>query len=505
MTTHGPKRIGVEATEVHPGERNTSDDVVGRFVVIEGRNQGAAVSLVQAQATVGRHPTNDLVLHDPRVSSVHLELARRAGGRVFVRDAGSTNGTWLGASRITEAEIAPGAVLRVGDTRLLVEVDERAKPAAAAPVSRFEGLIGTTPEMRELFALLERVAIKSLSLLVQGDTGTGKEEVARAVHARSPRRDAPFTVLDATTIPTTLAESVLFGHERGAFAGADARYIGAFEQANGGTLFIDQIGELPLSLQPKLLRVLERRELTRVGGSEVVPVDVHVIASTHRDLRLEIDADRFREDLYFRVAQIRVVLPPLRARIDDIPALAQHFLALTAEPAHSPVQLGPEALAELKRRPFPGNVRELKNILVRAAALAEDQMIRPRDIAGEGYGFRGSEAERNPLDLAGTFSEAKQRAIERFERAYLETLVRRCSGNLSRASREADLARHHLRDLLKKRGLYGVTDPSGGPAGGAPAAARPTLLQTTEVVAPVPRTYLRRLDTLHLVAASPTV
>jgi DNA-binding NtrC family response regulator len=308
--------------------------------------------------------------------------------------------------------------------------------------------------MRELFVVLARIASKPLSLLIQGETGTGKEEAARAVHAHSSRKDQSFTVLDATTIPATLAESVLFGHERGAFTGADARYQGAFERANGGTLFIDEVGELPLSLQPKLLRVLERRELTRVGGKDVVSVDVRVIAATHRDLRLEIEANRFREDLYFRLAQVRVVLPPLRDRPEDIPELARHFLEQSALAGEGPATIESGALAELTRRPLPGNVRELRNIMIRAAALSEDNVIRGHDIAGEGYGFRGSEAERNPLDLAGTFAEAKQRAVERFERAYLETLIRRCGGNLSRASREADVARHHLRDLLKKRGLY---------------------------------------------------
>jgi two-component system nitrogen regulation response regulator GlnG len=462
MTTPGPKPIGVEPTEVSPGNATTKAEEIARLVVLEGRNEGAALALIKAQATVGRHPTNDLVLPDPRVSSVHLELTRRPGGRLLVRDAGSTNGTWLGASRVTEVEIAPGAILRIGDTRLLLESDARAQLAAVAPESSFQDLIGSTPEMLELFAALERVATKPINLLVQGETGTGKEEVARAVHARSPRR-GPFVVLDPTTIPKDLADSVLFGHERGAFAGAEARYVGAFERAHGGTLFIDEIGELPPSLQAKLLRVLERRELTRVGSNEVVPVDLQVIAATHRDLRLDIEEGRFREDVYFRVAQLRVVLPPLRARTEDIPALADHFLQLVAEPGQPPVQLDPDALAELRRRPFPGNVRELKNILIRAAALAEEHTIRVRDIAGEGYGFRGSAAERSPLDLAGTFSDAKRRAIERFERAYLETLVRRCAGNLSRASREADVARHHLRDLLKKRGLYGVGSPAGPP------------------------------------------
>jgi DNA-binding NtrC family response regulator len=459
-----PKRSSVAVTEVQNRE-TTPGVVVGRVVAVDGPSRGAAIALVRAQATVGRHPTNDLVLADPSVSAVHLELTRRPGGRVLVRDAGSTNGSWLGDHRLVEAELGPGAILRVGETLLAIEADDRVSPSELPTVTRFAGLIGSTPEMRELFAVLARIAAKPLSLLIQGETGTGKEEAARAVHAHSPRKEASFTVLDATTIPATLAESVLFGHERGAFTGADARYQGAFERANGGTLFIDEVGELPLSLQPKLLRVLERRELTRVGGKEVVTVDVRVVAATHRDLRLEIEANRFREDLYFRLAQVRVVLPPLRDRPEDIPELTRHFLQQAALPGEQPATIEDDASAELARRPLPGNVRELRNILVRAAALSEDNIIRVRDIAGEGYGFRGSEAERNPLDLGGTFSEAKQRAIERFERAYLETMLRRCGGNLSRAAREADLARHHLRDLLKKRGLY----ESGGESGGGEA------------------------------------
>lgn len=447
-----------------------SDEAVARLTVIEGPNVGAAVALVRAQITVGRHPTNDLVLDDPAVSSVHLDVVRRSVGHVLIRDLGSTNGTWLGDHKLTEAELAPGATIRLGDTLLRVEPDPRAMmPPASVAFTRFESLIGSSPEMRELFAILNRVSPKPLSLLIQGETGTGKEEVARAVHARSPRASMPFTVLDATTIPAALAESVLFGHERGAFTGADSRHQGALERANGGTLFIDEVGELPLSLQPKLLRVLERRELVRLGGKEIIPIDVRVVAATHRDLRLEIEANRFREDLYFRLAQVRVVLPPLRARPDDIPALARHFLEQTTEPGGRVPAIADGAIEELRRRPFPGNVRELRNILVRAAALCEDNCIRMSDIAGEGYGFRGSEAERSPLDLAGTFSQAKQRAIERFEHAYLETLMRRTRGNLSRAAREADLARHHLRDLLKKRGLYGEPfgepDPSAGSEG----------------------------------------
>jgi DNA-binding NtrC family response regulator len=455
-------RKKVDATDVLPRAAVPESKTVARLVVCEGVNKGAAVALVRAHATVGRHPTNDLVLQDSRVSAVHLELGRRSGGNVLVRDAGSTNGTWLGEHRVLEAELAPGAVVRVGDTLLRVEVEDRAPQAQPSAEARFQSLIGNSTEMRELFVLLDRVASKPLNLLVQGETGTGKEEVARAVHVASPRSHAPFVVLDVASVAADLAQSEMFGHEPGAFAGAESRCHGAFERASSGTIFIDEVGELPLAVQPKLLRVLERREVVRVGGTEAVPVDARVIAATRRDLRLEIEAGRFREDLYSCLAQVRLVLPALRARPGDIADLARHFLAHVVQPGVAPPTIDDAALAELTRRPFPGNVRELRDVMVRAAALCEGACIRVGDIAGEGYGFRGSEAERSPLDLAGTFSDAKQRAIERFERAYLETLMRRTGRNLSRASREADLARHHLRDLLRKRGLYGGGDGGDG-------------------------------------------
>jgi DNA-binding NtrC family response regulator len=454
---------GVAATDAWQ-KSPASDQEICRIVVAEGPNHGAALALVRARATVGRHPTNDLVLEDPQVSAVHLELERRPAARVLVRDAASTNGTWLGAHRLLEMELGPGARIRVGASVLQVEREDRATIAEASAPSRFGGLIGSSPEMRELFALLGRVAPKGLGLLVQGETGTGKEEVAHAVHGASPRRDGPFVVLDSTTIPPTLAESVLFGHERGAFTGAENRHVGAFERAHGGTIFIDEVGELPLAIQPKLLRVLERRELSRVGSKEMIPVDVRVISATHRDLRLEIERGRFREDLYFRLAQVRLVLPPLRARPSDVPDLARHFLREVAAPDGPAMVLEEDALQELVRRPFPGNVRELKNVVLRGAALTDDGRIRVADLAGEGFGFHGPNAAAVGLDVGAPFAVAKQRAVDRFERDYLEALMRRSQGNLSRASRQADIARHHLRELLKKHGLYdggssSTTDP----------------------------------------------
>jgi DNA-binding NtrC family response regulator len=443
-------------TEVNTtGAASRPNASIPRLTAVSGPGSGRAFAMARTLATVGRHATNDLVLEDPRISGVHLEL-RRVGDRVHARDASTTNGTWIGPHRVFEIELAAGGELLVGSTLLRLDIDEGAAPAALSPGDSFGELVGHSNEMRELFATLERISPKELTVLVQGETGTGKEEVARAIHARSARRSAPFVVIDATALPESLAESLLFGHEKGAFTGADQRRMGLFEAAQGGTVFLDEIGELPAAVQSKFLRVLERREVTRVGGTTATKIDVRVIAATHRDLRREIEAGRFREDLFFRLAQVRVFIPPLRDRPDDVPILCQKLLPQVGGSSEAPLLIETDALAHLQEQPWPGNVRELRNVLARASALASAGTIRRGDVAGEGLGFRGTRGERSALDLSGTFATAKQHAIERFESAYLAALMKRSGGNLSVAAREADIARHHLRDLLKKRGLYGT-------------------------------------------------
>jgi two-component system nitrogen regulation response regulator GlnG len=449
-------------TEVNTGTRASPFAAVPRLTAISGPAQGRAFALASAMATVGRHPTNDLVLDDPRVSGVHLQL-HRVEDRVRLRDVGSTNGTWLGRHRVTEIELCAGGEIILGGTVLRVDIDGAATFSPLSASTSFGRLVGQSTVMRELFATLERIAPKNIGILIQGETGTGKEEVARAIHERSTRASGPFVVIDATSLPDTLSESLLFGHEKGAFTGATERRQGFFESAHGGTILIDEIGELPAALQAKFLRVLERKEVTRLGGQTPIQVDVRVIAATHRDLRQEIEAGRFREDLYFRLAPVRIMLPPLRDRADDIPLLCQNLLVAVAGDRPTPLMIEADAIEHLAQQPWPGNVRELRNVLTRAAALASDELIKRSDVAGEGFGFRGMREERAALDLSGDFSTAKERAIERFESAYLGALMKRCGGNLSLASREADLARHHLREVLRKRGLYGISwpDPKG--------------------------------------------
>ncbi|MGH7269462.1 MAG: sigma 54-interacting transcriptional regulator, partial [Polyangiaceae bacterium] len=448
---HGGTETDAKVAPILPVPTSTP-----RITVVSGPAPGRAFAMVSSMATVGRHPTNDLVVDDPRVSGVHLEL-RRVGDRVRVRDAGSTNGTWIGPHRAFEIDLAPGGEITIGGARLKLDVDDEAVPAKVSPAESCGELVGQSTVMRELFATLERIAPKDLAVLVQGETGTGKEEVARALHAKSRRASSPFVVVDATALPETLAESLLFGHEKGAFTGADHRRAGLFEAAQGGTVLIDEIGELPLAIQAKFLRVLERHEITRVGSTAAIKIDVRVISATHRDLRHEVEAGRFREDLFFRIAQVRVMLAPLRDHLEDVPVLCHKLLAQAAGSSSSPVGIEESALSHLRAQPWPGNVRELKNVLIRAAALASDAaMIRRVDVAGEGYGFRGTREERGALDLSGPFASAKEHAIGRFESAYLSALVKRCNGNLSLAGRQADVTRHHLRALLRKHGLYGA-------------------------------------------------
>ena len=416
-----------------------------RLVVLSGSSAGAVLALELGTYRVGKQEDCDLVLDDAAVSRVHLrvEVLR---GRVRLTDPGSTNGSFCQGLRFTELDVHPGMTVRIGRTDLRLEtVTARPRPPLGQE-ERFGRMVGRSVRMRELFAVLQRVASGRADVLIRGETGTGKELCVDALHHASPRREQPFVVLDLAGVAPNLLESELFGHVKGAFTGATSDRAGAFERAHRGTLFLDEVGELPLEVQPRLLRVLERREVKRLGSNDFRAADVRVVAATHRDLKAEVQAGRFREDLYHRLAVIEVVLPPLRERREDIPLLVDELLT---QLSLSPTELSEETRRLFAQYDWPGNVRELRNAVARVASLGPELGL-PEALASvpaPAAPARGSSEAGVP------FKEAKERIIESFERDYLAQLLRRCDGNLSRAARESGIHRVHLRRLVLKHGL----------------------------------------------------
>ncbi len=419
-------------------------DAIQRFelAVIEGTANGARYQSDGQVATIGSHALCSLVIADPTVSRFHCEI-RLGDDGARVRDTGSLNGTVVDGVRIVEGFLRSGSVLRLGRTAVRFDFASIAGRLVLSSSRRFGELIGESTAMREVFAYLERLAPTNATVLLEGETGTGKTAAARSLHQSSPRRAGPFVMVDCGAIPPNLLESELFGHERGAFTGADARRIGAFEEASGGTLFLDEIGELPGELQPKLLGVLENRCVRRIGGTGAIPVDVRLIAATNRDLRSEINASRFRPDLYFRLAVVRVELPPLRRRPEDIPLLATELLGrLGAEPDRIANLLDDAMVARLTRFAWRGNIRELRNYLERSLVF-EDMPMQ------EGTAPRVAA----PVDASLPFSDARSRAIAEFERTYLVELLERHGGRVAEAAAAAGIDRTYFYRLLRRHGL----------------------------------------------------
>ncbi len=420
-----------------------------RIVVTSGPSAGA--SATGHKIVVGRSRVADVILEDFTVSEFHVEISAFEDG-IEVRDLDSHNGTYCGDIRVVRGFVPIGTMLHVGESTL--RIDRVAGPEVAAPVrDSFGGLLGTSVAMRNIFATLARLAPTELAAFVEGPTGSGKELVARALHDASPRASGPFVVLDCAALPPLLAESVLFGHERGAFTGAVEAREGVFEAAHGGTVFLDEVGELPLELQPRLLRVLEQRQVTRVGANRPRDVSVRVVSATWRDLRRMVNQGQFRDDLYFRLAQVRVVLPSLSERPEDIEPLALHFLRRMPPTANCARSISREAIAELRQRDFPGNVRELKNVIDRASYMAEGDVIRPSDIAFERILERAREVPASDIEVP-EFKGAKRTAVDDFERDYLARLMKKTNGNISMAAGLAGIERHYLRSLLKRHGLH---------------------------------------------------
>jgi DNA-binding NtrC family response regulator len=463
-------------SEVHT--QLLTDDASGALVerryrlrVAAGPDQGKDHALEDGTTLVGTHPDNDLVLTDATVSRHHLEIRVRRDG-IEVRDLETTNGTRHGGAWIGQVILVGPARLRLGrHTELDVEPVDAGVELDDWPGDRFGDVLGTAPVMRRMFALLARAAATEATLLLTGETGTGKEAIAEAVHQASPRAKGPFVVVDCGSIPHELIASELFGHARGSFTGAAADKQGLIEAANHGTLFLDEIGELALDLQPQLLRVLDRRQVRRVGETHAIDVDIRVIAATHRDLRAMVRAGRFREDLYYRLAVVATQVPALRERKDDIPALVTWFAERMGRGAFAQ---SPALIEQLLRHDWPGNVRELRNVVERALSLGNAALAdlgdpaappRPATAPGDTGAPLDDGAGRPPTSPPGAstaisgdvldlpFKEAKAALVEGFERDYLTALLARHRGNISRAASEAGIDRNYVHRLVKKYGL----------------------------------------------------
>jgi DNA-binding NtrC family response regulator len=437
---------GVQETLALDGVSASHADVQRFWLVVRGgADAGVTFASSGDRVVIGTHESADLVLHDDTVSRFHCEISL-ADGRPLVRDLGSRNGTVLDGVAVVAAFPRAGSTLTLGRTEIGFELHRDPVRVPLSERGRFGRMVGTGVAMRRAFALLERAASSDATVLLEGETGTGKEVAAESIHMESARRDGPFVVVDCASIPQDLLESELFGHEKGSFTGAVSAREGAFEAASGGTIFLDEIGELGLDLQPRLLRALERKQVKRVGSNKYVPVDVRVVAATNRNLRREVNERRFRSDLYYRLAVVEVRLPALRERREDLPALVDNLLAgldVTGPAAAALRQ--PEFLAELARHEWQGNVRELRNYLERCLALREQLPLGESDAGGE--------PTPELPDTSQPLKVARERWTRALERRYVEALLARHGGNVTAAARGAGVDRMHFYRLLWRYGL----------------------------------------------------
>jgi DNA-binding NtrC family response regulator len=419
------------------------------LVVVEGAasDLGRAAPLTAEELIVGSAPECGLSLTDPAVSRAHLGV-RIEDHHFRVRDLGSRNGTVYEGSLLSAALVPPGATFKVGHTFLRIQPEPQPLEVPPSQARRFGELVAESLAMREVFAVLELAASSDVTVLLLGETGTGKELAARAIHEASARRKGPFVGVDCSALPETLLESELFGHVRGAFTGAAQSRAGAFLRAQGGTLFLDELGTTTLQLQARLLRVLEERKVRPVGSDAERSLDVRVVAASRDDLGALVSAGTFRSDLYFRLSVLKVELPPLRTRREDLgPIVVELLRRRGLEPG--PIE-GPN-LDRLVTHDWPGNVRELRNVIDRAIALSPGA----QSFSDLRIGLSGGTAKEDGLSVRTdlSFADAKEQVMRTFEFRYLRDIFERCGGNLSAASRESGLDRKHLRTLLRKHGL----------------------------------------------------
>lgn len=434
---------------------------------------------------LGAMDDNDVVIRDDTASRYHCKIVQEETGYVLV-DLESTNGTFVNGVRIREVFLHPGCTIAVGQKTLQFQARDEQVEIRPSTANHCGYLIGGHPRMREIYSIIEKIAPTATTVVIEGKTGTGKEVVAQTIHSLSPRAHNEMIVFDCSAVPANLIESELFGHEKGSFTGAVMSRQGLFEMADGGTLFLDELGELPLELQPKLLRVLEQREIRRVGSSKRIKIDVRIIAATNRNLKEEVRERRFRQDLYYRLSVVKLTLPTLRERANDIPLLSEHLLATgvynrASDGSQRTYGISPDAMACLKAYHWPGNVRELVNVLERAVSFVEGGLIDVEDLSEQ---VRESVAmpttsgrTRAPTAVSATpmtgirsplghepvfqngvgFKDAKERWVSSFEQEFIRGLLERHNGNISHAAREADIDRKYFRKLMKKYDIDAAT------------------------------------------------
>jgi two-component system, NtrC family, response regulator HydG len=426
--------------------------------VVAGPDQGKRLTVSNARSLVGTSPICDLVLTDERVSRRHLALAVEDGTppSLKVEDLQSTNGTFAGEMQITGAFLRGTETITIGKTLLLVTLVPAEENEKLGRAVSFGRVLGTSPKMQRVYQFARKVAAADIPCTIEGETGTGKEQLAEAIHEASPRAKGPFIVFDCTALPGTLMESALFGHEKGSFTGASATRRGVFEQADGGTLFIDEIGDLDVQLQPKLLRAIQRGETQRVGGTGWFKSNVRILAATRRDLDREVQQGRFRDDLFFRLAVARIELPPLRERGNDVELLARAFWA-SLGPSAGPFPM--EFLTRYKGHTWPGNVRELLNTVVRWQALGEmglgEQIAEdaPESLAAPQAtpsASGGNDLVERLIRDAVPFSKARQLAALDFERRYVKSILESFGGNVTKAAQASGIGRRYFHMLLAK-------------------------------------------------------
>jgi DNA-binding NtrC family response regulator len=413
----------------------------GKVVILSGPDRGKTLVVDRPELTIGSKEGNVLVLSDPTVSRQHAVLIESAGG-YLIRDLNSTNGTYLDGVLIKEAFLDFGRAISLGETQMKFVPFQEKIEAFPSSKNRFGDVYGESLEMRNIFGVLERVAPTDVTVILEGETGTGKELLAKGIHANSSRCKASFVVFDCSSVAQNLIESELFGHEKGAFTGATSSRQGVFEMAQGGTLFLDEIGELSLELQPKLLRVLEAREVKRLGGSQTRRINCRLIAATHRDLAKESREGRFREDLFYRLSVLRLRIPPLRERKADISLVTCQLLRNLSSEYNivSPPELAPETVDILNSYDWPGNVRELRNVLSRALAMGTRTAIRPKDLLVSA----DSESADQKIDsLIG-------KSLEEIERTAIIETLKAHMGNKTQTARALGIAYSTLYEKIKK-------------------------------------------------------